>query len=177
MTIAHWFRTQAISSPLCQAAAGTAQAEWQQSECIAENVSLRTGCIRRGIQIKLSCSLPHTALRIPVILKEQQPEAAGELLPAVLIWMAVSNPNPHLTTIQGGYCLCWETNDVKHLLENMSTGCNKPSLQTSTGAHTPITLLVGASQLFFYDSKEALLNTSSRQGEWDAKRRKDQTVV
>ena len=58
--------------------------------------------------------------------------------------MAVPSPNLHLTTNQGGYCLCWETNDVKHLLKNTSTDCNKPSLQTSAGTDTPITLVVGA---------------------------------
>lgn len=62
MTIAHWFRTQAIfPSPSDCSWDRTGRVTAQERECIAENVSFRTGCLRRGIQIKLSCSLPHTA--------------------------------------------------------------------------------------------------------------------
>lgn len=94
--------------------------------------------------------------------------------------MAVLNPNLHLATNQGGYRLCWETNDVKHLLKSMSTDCDKPSLQTSTGTDTPITSTVGAlwvATSFFVRlySKEALEQTSCRQGGWDAERWNGQT--
>lgn len=117
-------------------------------------------------------SLPHTAQGC------EHPSGG-----AALIWMAVPSPNPPLTTHQGGERLCWETSDVKHLLANMPTERDKPSLQTRMGADTPITMAVGAlwisaellfvvvAVVVFYNSKEALLQSSSRQGEWDAQRR------
>lgn len=64
----------------------------------------------------------------------------GKPLRAALVWMVHPSPNLRLTANQGGDRLCWETNDVKHLLKNTSTDCNEPSLQTSTDTDTPITL-------------------------------------
>ena len=101
----------------------------------------------------------------------------GKLPHAALIWMAVPRPNLHLTTNQGGYRLCWETNGVKHLLKNTSTDCNKPSLQTSAGTDTPITLVVGdlwVSTGFFLIARKFFFKISYRQGEWDVQRRKGQ---
>lgn len=118
---------------------------------------------------------PTHSVSIWVILWEQQREAAGKLPLAARIWMAVPSPNLHLATNQSRYRLCWETNDVKHLLKNMCADCNKPSWQTSTGTDTPITAVVGAlwvSTGFFLIVHKFFCETSSRRGVWDAQRGK-----
>lgn len=161
MTTARWFRTQAISSPLCHTAARISQAEGQHKNVSAQQRMCLSELGASAEVVKLNCHVPsHTQLQDSSHPSGAAAWGSGWAASCNTNLDGSSHPNPHCTTIQGGYRLCWETNDVKHLLENMSTGCNKPSLQTSTCTDTPITLLVGAlaSQLscfnffFFYES-------------------------